>query len=1330
MKEKLLAVVLAAMLPLAASAQERQDMTSRLTNPSFENGDLTGWTYGNITDGDIGVRENSNSIYTTAGCNGSWMFNTWFRSNDYTFVAPNQYVEQTVKSLPQGEYRLVALAASDTYTSVKTPVELYANDASLSFLPPHKSTFTEYELPFYVSPYTLNVKLGMKSASWFKCDNFRLYYLGETDAWREAMGGTAEPSSQHPALVEIFNGFSADGWTFTEIGGHTHGDFPIATNNMDLTPFEASKFQFWTGPAYTLGNARITYSYTGLPQGWYEFRSQVRIYDENGDFDGTTSGLSILCGNATHNITEGNEIADGSLPGLGFTGEYSVIAQVGTDGRLTVGFRTENCSFNWLSWLNARVLYHGTQQPVESHWFEQLNALAAIADQATDAAGLPAIILKAQADMKAATTDSEAEAVLQTVRTAILQLVKSTPARDGQYDLTALITNPDMTDGPRGWTATNTTLRCSESGVGSVSGTTKAASIRQQLAQMPAGHYTLMVQGFYRTTETAAFIHDFEQGTEDVKASLLLGSQRTPLRSVMYGRRFQVERQNGIQATIDGRAIPNSIAAVPAWLKLGDYWNTIDFYLAEDGTLDLGIDISATSLPDNWTVFTNFMLFYGDEAAEVTLTDNDTEFSIAKPRKAHVTLQRSFKAGVLTPLCLPFDIDAGSFFELYAVGDCDEKTALLYPVQHVRAGEPCVVKMNDAVSSIDFGTVVLCPVADDTRLLPWGNGGLQQSYIKSVRRESNYCWKYVPVAGSPAVAATSLSFLTLSPMQMDFTVSLENYSARRFLSENTYTLTNASAITNYYTTPPPKRRDVPNPVMVPVPDTGASDVYVEWSERADFEDAERRNVLKGELAYVPNLIPQRTYNYRVVAGGNVVSKGQFHTDGRLRMIYAPSANNIRDLGGWATADMSKRVAYGRIFRGSELNGAHVATDFDLQVLRDLGIKAEIDLRWNSSWDNDGVGISAFGFTDTYFFAAGNDWLAEDLAKEESQQHWRDEFNLVVKTLKAGKSVYFHCVWGADRTGLFAMLLEGLLGLSFDPIFKDYELTSYSLAGLREKNGWQDRMDYINGLEGESLRDKFENYFVNTLKIPLEDINYFRSVMLENVGIQPEYIDENVDYVCRQNGKTDATAVCTLQPGQRNAIVLPFALSSVNVLDTFDSDVTLETITGLTDGEIVTKRVYSTTAHVPFLITPASVPEDHTYTFKGITLVRGGARSVPFTGGSLCGLYAAETDVQSLAVAEHTSYVMRNASFYKADEKSPKVRGLHAYLMLDTPSESAVRNIVYFQGETPDGIAQPSAPLRQVESTDEVFDLTGRRIAPAQPLKPGIYVVGGRKILVR
>jgi protein tyrosine/serine phosphatase len=98
-------------------------------------------------------------------------------------------------------------------------------------------------------------------------------------------------------------------------------------------------------------------------------------------------------------------------------------------------------------------------------------------------------------------------------------------------------------------------------------------------------------------------------------------------------------------------------------------------------------------------------------------------------------------------------------------------------------------------------------------------------------------------------------------------------------------------------------------------------------------------------------------------------------------------------------------------------------------------------------------------------------------------------------LRKHKAVYFHCIWGADRTGLLSMLLEGLLGVPQDQSNKNYELTTFSLGGLRVREKQNEMYDVILGLSGKTVKEKFNTFFVEKLGVSQQEIDEFRSIML-------------------------------------------------------------------------------------------------------------------------------------------------------------------------------------------------------------------------------------------
>ena len=132
---------------------------------------------------------------------------------------------------------------------------------------------------------------------------------------------------------------------------------------------------------------------------------------------------------------------------------------------------------------------------------------------------------------------------------------------------------------------------------------------------------------------------------------------------------------------------------------------------------------------------------------------------------------------------------------------------------------------------------------------------------------------------------------------MNFSTNLENAVVRKYLSEVSYTESSPTVVSKYYITPP-VRRDQPKPVMIPVPKSDQA-LLLTLAPSSDYANATTATYQAGTtLCEVQNLVPSRDYYYKVeTADGALLTKGQFHTEGMLRMIQVSSISNVRDLGG-------------------------------------------------------------------------------------------------------------------------------------------------------------------------------------------------------------------------------------------------------------------------------------------------------------------------------------------------------------------------------------------------------------------------------------------------
>lgn len=329
-----------------------------------------------------------------------------------------------------------------------------------------------------------------------------------------------------------------------------------------------------------------------------------------------------------------------------------------------------------------------------------------------------------------------------------------------------------------------------------------------------------------------------------------------------------------------------------------------------------------------------------------------------------------------------------------------------------------------------------------------------------------------------------------------YNINVENGEVADYLANTTYTESSETVIGNY-STDAALRNDQPNTVMVPLP-AQTVDATLSLALNSTYTDAETFSVAASSVLYeVMNLLPQQTYYYKVEVNDVVVANGTITTTGHLRMMKADGIANMRDLGGWLNAD-GNRIRYGKLFRGTELAAGktYTASDGDLQMLANLGIGAEVDLREDKDFASGTMNASAIDGA-SYYYANLSRWSEDALNFDNAK--FKSAFDLILAALKADKAAYFHCIFGADRTGCFAMLLEGLLGLPVDQLYKDYELTSFSSAGLRDKTGIDHKLQYIKALQGDNLQQKFYNYWRGAVGVSETDLNDFINIMVDGTS---------------------------------------------------------------------------------------------------------------------------------------------------------------------------------------------------------------------------------------
>ena len=333
-------------------------------------------------------------------------------------------------------------------------------------------------------------------------------------------------------------------------------------------------------------------------------------------------------------------------------------------------------------------------------------------------------------------------------------------------------------------------------------------------------------------------------------------------------------------------------------------------------------------------------------------------------------------------------------------------------------------------------------------------------------------------------------------MNVTTIVRIENEDICSFLDEVRYDYLGAQAVVDQYAN---NVADRPRPITIPTKIRNNNVTLYISATADDYVNAHgyEGNAASGTLTCNYNATPGISYYKVVDNNGEIITCGQLVVQGMVRMIYTEGGSNIRDLGGKITTD-GKRVRYGRIYRGSEMHAGTTTTftSNDIAEMQRLGITAELDLRHES--ETHGNTASAIPGA-AYQFMNMEGSGVEMVTDPHYQDLIRESIHFIAEQLKAG-NVYFHCIWGADRTGALAMFLECILGCQLDDIEKDYQLTSFSKAGVRP--GSYHRIDnkltaiQDLGCEGNTIQEKVVWFLTNICKVSQTDIDYIRSEMLE------------------------------------------------------------------------------------------------------------------------------------------------------------------------------------------------------------------------------------------
>ena len=302
------------------------------------------------------------------------------------------------------------------------------------------------------------------------------------------------------------------------------------------------------------------------------------------------------------------------------------------------------------------------------------------------------------------------------------------------------------------------------------------------------------------------------------------------------------------------------------------------------------------------------------------------------------------------------------------------------------------------------------------------------------------------------------------------------------------------------------------------------------SKNADMSHEMQYVVDGSETEYTFNaLIPNTKYYVKVQShdeNGKLLHETKMQSfttqsDFCQRIVNVDGVSNVRDIGGY-NAQGNSKVKYGLLYRGARLNA--ITDDGLATFTKELGIKTELDVRYGTDGgkvvDIEGVAYKQLGM-----------WAYSSILPDTCQPKSNGAGLFDVRTIDAIKGVfetianpdnlpaYIHCTAGADRTGTICYLINGVLGVEYDGLVQDFELTSFSEQGRRWRSSvknWEfesegvmqnDEKNFIAfgqmhslmmqwyAPNGETVQVAIENYLMSVCDISMETIESVRENLL-------------------------------------------------------------------------------------------------------------------------------------------------------------------------------------------------------------------------------------------
>ena len=219
-----------------------------------------------------------------------------------------------------------------------------------------------------------------------------------------------------------------------------------------------------------------------------------------------------------------------------------------------------------------------------------------------------------------------------------------------------------------------------------------------------------------------------------------------------------------------------------------------------------------------------------------------------------------------------------------------------------------------------------------------------------------------------------------------------------------------------------------------------------------------------------------------------------------RNLKIDGMTNCRDMGGGRQLEDGGYIKQGLLYRTSSTNGwgngrakvpDTITNDGKEELLTHLGCKTEINV--NNGGNTNYINIDNFVIANMWY-DGGKHHLYRNA------EPVKEVFHALANP--ENYPIFYHCRIGTDRTGLCAILISGLLGVSENEIYQDYLFSNFGNIQekryIGDKAGRDNILNYINDLKafpGEKFQNKIYNYLLS-IGVPAAELNSVIDILTE------------------------------------------------------------------------------------------------------------------------------------------------------------------------------------------------------------------------------------------